>query len=308
MRKPARVSARRKRRPSLRPSLFLVPLVLILSLLLIRLVMQKSVWDGKNRFVVAVSGLDGGVSLLVFDPLSHLITTIDIPSNTSLELSHQLGTWKLGSVWHLGKQEKIGGRLLKDTITKSLLLPVDAWAEAQAMGFARGSLPSLIRAVIAPYDTSLNFKDKLNLALFSIKVQSGERLFIDLSRSGYLTKTQLLSGEEGYTVKSAPPLALEKLFSVEDVAREKARIAIYDSSSAPSVASVMTNVINILGTKVVSIQKADKSDIDCQITTRPKLATSRIIARIFSCKLQSSPPEGNYDIEIKVGESFAKRF
>ena len=104
-------------------------IILLLFLILISVfILTKSLWDTKSRFALVFANESGKVDLVVVDPHVKTITTISIPPSTQVEVAHQLGQWKLESIYRLGKQEDLDGQLLADTITKSLKLPVDAWA------------------------------------------------------------------------------------------------------------------------------------------------------------------------------------
>ena len=130
---------------------------------------------------------ENGAIVSVFDKQQGTITDIVIPGNTQVNVSRQLGTWKLASVWKLGENEKLEGVLLTETIIKNFKIPVNAW---------RDHLSGR---------TNLGVGDRLLFWFFSLGASSGDKREIDLANQNFLKKTRLWSREEGYLVSDSPP-------------------------------------------------------------------------------------------------------
>ncbi len=123
-------------------------LILLFFTLLFFLIFQSSFWDSDSKLTLVVNKKDGDVLIAVFNPVVDEVTSITIPKNTQLKVARQLGTWKAGSVWQLGENEDLEGKLLQETITYHLKLPVVAWADSPAEGFASGGLVHLVKEAI----------------------------------------------------------------------------------------------------------------------------------------------------------------
>ena len=129
-------------------------------------------WDGKTRLALAIHNPDDSIAVAVFDPETNSISTLLIPQDVEVEVARQLGTWKAGSVWKLGINEKVGGKLVSETVTKALELPTEAWADTGAMGLTSENSFSIWRAALVSYKTNLNFKDKVKMAMFALGVKN----------------------------------------------------------------------------------------------------------------------------------------
>lgn len=288
-------------------SLFPLSLIILLIILVAFWFLLKSNWDGQTRFVLVFPDQGGGVSLVVADPHAKIITTLLIPGSTQVTVAGQLGVWKLSSVHHLGQQENLGGQLMADTITKSLKFPVDAWSEALAAGFVSKHPLPLLKALFLPYSTSLSTKDRLKLALFSLSVKNSNIIKLNLEETGYLDRTRLVSGEEGYLIKNNLPPTLIRLFSISEISQANARVGILNASDNSAIVLIVSKIIEVLGTKVVSIQQAEAQDFECQVSPGRDL-TAQKIAQVFHCQLLNEDPPGNLDLLLKLGTRFPKRF
>lgn len=98
--------------------IFIVVVFLTLLAFLVFFLTRARYWDGKTKLSVVINERDN-VLISTFDPTLEEVTTVKIPASTQVEVSRSLGSWKLGSVWKLGKNEKVGGRLLQETIVKN---------------------------------------------------------------------------------------------------------------------------------------------------------------------------------------------
>jgi len=101
---PLKGSRRKKRRKSKKTNnnvtktafflLFAFVFFLLISL-------RTRFWDSTTKLALVVNREDV-VLIYIFDKGLEEITTITIPNSTQVQVSRQLGTWKLGSVWKLG--------------------------------------------------------------------------------------------------------------------------------------------------------------------------------------------------------------
>jgi len=65
-------------------------------------------------------------------------------------------------------------------------------------------------------------------------------------------------------------------------------------------------IIEVLGGKIVSVDKKQEAgDFDCEILGNNKQINKKI-ANLFSCKVISGKTD--FDLEIRLGTKFAKRF
>lgn len=282
--------------------IFLVPLLLFLLI-----TFQTRFWKSSAKTSLVISKENGEVVISVFDPGLEKITNITFPRNTEVDVAKQLGRWQLGSVRELGENEDLEGKLLAETMVKHFKLPVAAWADAPALGFAEGDIVGIIKASLLPYKTNLGIGDKLKLGLFSIRIKNLKRESIDFSEGNILKKVTLIGGEEGYVLAGRLPNYIVALFSNSSISNGGAVVVILDATGKANVAEEVGEVIEVMGVKLANIKKEEADDFDCEVKGKDKELLEEI-AQVFSCKKLKIVPEGNYDLEIRIGREFSRRF
>lgn len=283
---------------------FFLAVFLVLSVVFL----QSKFWDDTSRLALVVNAAGGEHILLsVFDPEKSEITNIFIPRSTEVSVARALGTWQLGSVWELGKNENLDGRLLSETITYHFNLPVVAWADTPAAGFSGGSLYANARAAFLPYKTNLKTGDKIRIALYSVGVKSFKRRDVYLENTSALAERVLKSGEKGYVFKSRPPGSILILFSDERMSKTGDRVVIKNFSGKPYLSEVVAEVLDVLGGKVTSTTRQDVEDFDCEIVGRQRRVITKV-ALIFDCEEVNTTPSGSFDLEVRIGKRFGERF
>lgn len=282
-------------------------LTLVFVAFLFFLAFQTRFWDKDSKLTLVINKKDGDVLVAVFNPVVDEVTNITIPKNTQLRVARQLGTWKAGSVWQLGENEGLEGKLLQETITYHLELPVVAWADSPAEGFASGELVALAKAVSLPYKTNLKIGDRLKLALFSFGVKNFKREEINLAETKLLKKTRLIDGGEGFVLVGDLPASILALFSDIKISQKGTSVLIKNATGKKSVAEQVGGIIEVLGAKVAAIKEEENGDFDCLVLGKDQKAVEKL-AQVFSCQKEKSLPSGSLDLEIRLGEGFAKRF
>ena len=285
---------------------FLVTL-LILTAFVSYIFLSSDFWDGKNKLPIAIATDGGNVTIAVFDPGVREITSVLIPGDTEVELARGLGTLRIKNVSQLGENEGLGGQLLSETLTSHFKFPVAVWADSEAQGFLSKNIFDLAKSVVVPYKTNLKLGDRARVALFSIGIQNTKRSEIDLSESSYLEKANLKDGQLGYTVSGRLPSSLLVIFSDPEISKKGLTVAILDYTSNQVSARKLGEVIEVLGAKVATVSEKDVDQFDCRVKgVNPKIAER--VATLLSCQTQESDVEGNFDLQIEIGEDFAKRF
>jgi len=263
-------------------------------------------WQKDSKLSVVVPVDNGDVNVLTFDPIGESITRLVIPGETQVVVARQLGTWRIKSVWGLGKDEGLSGKLLAETVIGQFKLPVYIWASQRALGYWQGDAKSILGSTISFYDTNLGVGDKLRLAIFSFRVKNFKKQEIDLSSSSILKKRTLVDGEDGYIVTGSTPANILAVFSDTEIAYANSKVQIIDSTKSKLSAETVGEVLETVGMKVASITKAEEEDIDCLVSGSIKKAVDEVI-NIFSCK-EGEEDTGAFDLVIKIGNEFEKRF
>ena len=283
--------------------LYLVFAIVVLFLLLFS---KSSYWDTASKIAIVFNGSDGP-QIVVFDKELEEITQILIPKDTETQVSRQLGTWKIGSVWQLGENEKLGGKLLAESITFHLKFPVYAWADRGVRGFVSGGPFSFIKAIILPYKTNLSFADRLKLAQFTLRVREFKKSEIKLSQTSAVRPTKLIDGSEGYQLTGLVPAGILALFSDTQIAQSQTRVVIHDATAKYKLAEEVGEIIEVMGAKVTAIKKEDNGNYDCKVTGADKKSLEKV-ALFLGCEKSAEEVTGSFDLEIYLGSEFPKRF
>lgn len=264
-------------------------------------------WNGKSKLSLAINKSDGDVLITTFDPVLGEVTNLTIPGDTQVSVARQLGKRRLKNVWPLGEDENLSGKLLTETLSRNLKFPVYNWADSPAGGFSKQNILEILKAIYLQYDTSINYKDRIRIALFSIRVKNIDRINFDLKDFSYLTKANLVDGEEGYVVTGTVPQRLTAIFSDQSISEKQLRVNIINATGARDLAESVGEVVETLGLKVAAIESIGIEPFDCQIVGE-EVEAVELMSKILSCDFEEKPIEGNFDVEVKIGEDFRQRF
>ncbi|KKU12128.1 MAG: hypothetical protein UX19_C0006G0004 [Candidatus Woesebacteria bacterium GW2011_GWA1_45_8] len=293
----------RKKRFSLKKLLFFI---LILGGVFGLIKSQTRVWNGRDKLVVAVNSTDE-IVVSTFDPETSEITNIYIPGETQVSSSRQLGTFRIKNIWKLGKNEKVGGILLAETVTKNFKFPVSSWADEKGLAFSSADAADAIGAIFSPFDTNLGIGDRLALLIFSLKVKNTNRVEIKLAQTNYLKSAKLIDGEEGYLISGSSSQAVASIFADSEFSSKALRIVIKNETGETTDAVWVAQLLEVLGGKVSSIVKGETKSYNCEVLGDEKTIV-RKVAAILGCKVGGSITEGNFNLEVKLGRGFAERF
>lgn len=282
----------------------LIPALLILvGFLFVRL--RTVYWNNHDKLAFAYRGSSGDVGITVADPALTELTTLIIPGDTQVDVAENYGTLRLKNVWQLSHDEKLGGRLLSETVTQNFLFPTFLWADNDGENIEKSGLLGIIKFIFNPMGTNIPFGDRVYLGLFALKVPSLGRSEIDLGESQFLQKEILNDGVSGFIINGQPSGRLTVYFSDNDLSAAGARVNIVDATGAPAVSDKVGQIVEVIGGKVVNVEKKDPGAFDCEIVgTDPKIVKK--IMNLFSCSRGAGKSE--FDLEIRLGQKFAKRF
>lgn len=300
-----RIKLGRNRRHFRIPLIVWPVVLLVLAILFVNIFVKF--WNGKDKLILAINSPNGDIVVSTFDPNLGEVTNITIPGSTQVNVSRQLGTWKLRSVWALGQNEKIAGKLLAETVTKNFKFPTAAWADSPAVAFGQQSLGPMFKAVFGPYKTNLRIGDRVKLALFSLGVKNTNRVDINLADTLILQKAKLIDGENGYLVESSQPDNIMVIFSDSRISSGNYTVNIKNASTNDSLPESVGAVLQVLGAKIASVVEDKTAPVDCEISGKDARFI-RKVAEIYSCKASFKAPEGSFDMELRLGEKFAKRY
>lgn len=295
---------------------FLLGIILLIALLLATygrkmfLSWQASTWIPQTRLTVVVANKNPEIYSI--DSETGKVLKAVIPANTQLTASFGYGNWLAGSLWTFGIQEKRGGELLAKSVQKSFGIPVDAWIgeggevlfESNPFGFV-SSYPIAVAAGRAK--TNLTFYDRLSLLLKALPSEIEE---VNLQAIGVLRKTTFSDGVEGYAVTPDKTKALS-MFRDDGIFLEDQKLTIINSSSRAGLALLVGQISANLGLRVVDIQNKQSRVETCEVRGNNLQLQSRGAKRLiqlFNCETQSDELNNSLEIQLVLGEAFAKGF
>ncbi len=262
-------------------------------------------WNGKDKLSLTIERSRGDVSVIVFDPKLNEETILTIPGATEVNVAENLGSLIIKNVWRLGHDQKVGGRLLSETVTKNFLFPSYLWSDSNAESLISPNVSGLIGFVFGRGETNLGLYDKFSLALFSLKVRAIDRSEIDLGRAQFLRKGRISDGSVGFLLSGDVSERLTANFSDYGFSGRLVRVFIKDETGTLGVSDNVGQILEVMGGKVASIDKLSAADTDCNVTGGDINLVIKV-AQLFSCKKSISG--GKDDINIILGSGFAKRF
>lgn len=263
-------------------------------------------WNGEEKLSMVIRDSSGGVTISTFDPVSEQVNNIYIPGNTQIETARQLGIWKIGSVWDLSQNEKLGGKLLSESVMHQFNLPVGIWSDEQALGLAKGGVKGLVKSALFPYESNLTRIDKIQLAIFSFGVKNKNRINLDLSDTQTLEYKRLKDGSEGFVIANEIIERNKIIFADRQISSEINTLSIINNSGDILAAEGVGKMAEVLGAKVASIKNNEKEQYDCYVWGKNEYITNKF-ASLLNCE-RSDNPSSSYDIVIELGEKFLDRY
>jgi hypothetical protein len=274
-----------------------IPLIVILSLFLY-LKLSTRYWNGHDKLAFVFQASGDAVGVAILDPVLNEETTLIIPGDTEVDVARGYGTLRIKNVWQLGVNEKLEGALLAETLTDSFLFPTNLWSDTD--------LSNVWKFIFAPKETNIPFGDRLAAGIFALRVSGIDKTEIDLAKSQFLHKETLTDGKPGYVISGPVSSRLTVYFSDNNFADKNLKFSLTDATGSYGVADGVGKVLEVLGGKVVRVdKKTGDNSLDCEVFGHNPDAVKKV-STLFSCKKVSD--KSNFDLEMRMGVKFAKRF
>jgi len=285
-----------------------LPIILIIGLLII-IRSDTKYWNAQDKFILAYRLESGEVAVSVLDPKLDELTTLLVPGDTEVDVARNYGELRIKNVWQLGINEGAGGSLLAETVSQNFLFPVFLWSDSDAKSLADGSLPGILHFIVFPKSTNIALGDRFSAGLFALRVNNSGRGLIDLGKNQFLLKQKLTDGQSGFVLGGPISPRLTVYFSDNYISDANSggnlKVVIKDTTGVPGVADKVGQIVEVMGGKVVSVEKKNSDSSDCLVLGTDHRVVKKI-ADLFSCKTGGS--RGEMDLEIDLGASFARRF
>ncbi len=252
----------------------------------------------QDRYALVAAEPKTDAHIVVIDTKALTITDVVIPASTHVSVGQNLGSWPLSSVYELG--EGTPGVLVKDTITKTFGLPIDGWINGPHDKIL--TIPSLFMG----YDTNLTIKDRVHLVMRTIFSRYGYST-LNLKDTLYLRQSTFTSGDTGYEPVGALPISIAHLFVLPEFSYGQQTIGIMHTPETDEEVEMVSQVIERLGSKVVSIEVVEEDPASCTVLARKRIKSALVLANVFGCTVKVQN-ELHVDLAVQIGSSFSNRY
>lgn len=266
-----------------------------------------NLWSDDQKLAVVVDDGDKGVVVVLLDPIHNEIHKFYYPESLQIETARNLGSWKIGSLWRLGANEKVGGMLLAHSVNKSLMTPVSAWADSKFLALLDKNFLNIPKnLIIAGNVSNLSLIDRIKIARLSLRVDDSKVMSYTSDNMNYIAETKLNDGSDGYVVTRQPSARILSLFINEHLRTNPNSTVIINSTGNRLKARQFGEVLEVTGIKIASIRDEAHEIGDCEISAANQ-KSAELLSRYFACSY-STKTSTNFDIEIRIGEDFIDRF
>ena len=304
IRKKRKIKKKSGKKNIIRISIFWIIFVSILLFIWISL-FSGSVWEKKSKLVLVRAKTTDSVDLLIFDPSNSEVVEFVIPEGTEVEVVGNLGIRKIGKLWDLSVDENKEGLLLRNTIEKNFLLPVDGWIGPDTNPISANYFDK-IKFVLIGNNTNLNLRDRLKIIIFLLKNPKSDvrQNFKDFS---FLKEGIGEDGKHNYQINGEITERIRAYFSEKYFFENNYKIMIKRGPENSYLSEKVGKIIEILGAKpAYSTYNSDLEIEGCIIYTKD-LYLSTKLTNIFNCKLMDKK-EGVFDAVIYIGSGLEKEF
>jgi len=273
------------------------------------------IWNGQFNINLLVR--NPRIFLLSYNPKEEKITILNIPDELFLDVPFGFGKWQLRSIYELGQSQKqIGGdRLLADTLTNFLAIPIDGFLDFSALQDQKSATEVVEFLRKNPF-SGLNFLSALKTdltiwELLRLKLGMG-RVRFDKVKELNLDKLSVLDREnlpDGTPVYTTDPVKLDSVlsdFADPAITFEHKTIAVLNTTGQPQLAQKVARLITNLGGNVIITTNASQKLQKTLIQGEQSL-TLRRLKQIFrlSDKINSSDENiisSRAQINVLLGE------
>lgn len=295
----AKMAVRRSRIAHQNPAFFLGRFIFLIFVAVVAVFAWRifSAWQARrfnlgDRVTIVVATSDPQV--YSYNSQNNLLTIIKIPKNTEIDAAGGYGRWLVGSLWKFGIQEK-KEYLLAHSIQKSFGIPIDGFIDNEESVLAH---------------TNLNFFDRLDFLFVIRRVTEVNRREIDLVKSGVLVKKTLSDGTDGFVVVPDKAATVFSSLYDDDVFQEGKTLRIVNTTSTDGLGKDTFRIASTLGLRTLAIDSSEEKYTGvCKVRVQKKHRNSESLRRlvaIFGCEVGNDDFDGPTNIEMVLGENFAK--
>ncbi len=291
-------------------------------------------WDGKSSINIGFAQIDPvsnktkDLSIVSYSPKNLKATVLHISNLVYTDLPKNYGSWRVESIYKLGEEEnpKIGGELLKMSLSKLVGLPLDGIIISQKNdGKFEDKIsswrknPISLSSFLSDIKTDLTPFEMARLILSLRGVREDRLISLDFATSS-ITESKLLP--DSSRVLGVDNIRLDSFIrqnlSDESIIDENLTVAIFNATNRGGLAAEVSRVVTNLGANVVIMATAQNLQSESLVLVKPEddalldTVTYQRLAQVFAphClknTCQSTDPKilsSRAQINIVLGEDY----
>jgi hypothetical protein len=238
-------------------------------------------WDGVNRFtMIVINKNNSSVQVLSIDPETNQPVRINLPGDMEVNTVSGRGVWKIKSLVALSA--KYGYVWAADSIANYLGISYTAVRE------------------------KVGIWDKIAWWNLSRNVSWQD---IDLADLSLVSETYAPDGDRILGLTSRWQDKAEDLFYSSNLAKEKIKVEVYNTTNVTGLATQVAQVIENAGVKVTIVDASDLKTGRCLVMSLPGTENDRGIKWLinnFRCNWKKLSGMDGGEVKIYIGQEYAR--
>ncbi len=242
-------------------------------------------WDGGSVINLVIAKSEGDnlrqLNFVSLNPVEEKLAILKLSEDIYIDVPRNFGSWKLGSIYKLGQENKpvMGEDLLKMSISRMLALPVDGIVVVSSKDDL--DIENLVSewknnmfsglGFLTNIKTDLSLKETMDFVFKAGKVRHDNITSVDFFRSS-LTQSKLLP--DSSRVLGVDAVKLDNLLkqSLVDntISEEDLTVAIFNGTDYPGLTAEAVRLVNNLGARVTIITNSSEKFVKNGVFINPE--------------------------------------
>lgn len=220
--------------------------VAVIAAVIFRLV-QTSQLNNLNQVSFGlIEGSSNRIILSTYHKQTNELTFVVVPPNLKLPLIYGYGTYQIGVVPQLGKQEELGNTLLTNSVNQALGLSLEGFAIIDTY---RDWEDVPINSVVS--QLSLSLQDKLWLRHKLRNANTTE--LIELVTSSTVSQETRVDGEVEYVLTPSVLRFIQDKLGNRELAKQSLEMAVVNATPHSGLATQVANSLKLAGFDVINV-------------------------------------------------------
>ena len=263
-------------------------------------------WDGASMINLVFAKSEGDnlrqLNFVSLNPVEEKLSILKLSEDIYIDVPRNFGSWKLGSIYKLGQENKpaMGEDLLKMSISKMLALPVDGIVVVNSNGdldmenlvadWKKNMFSGL--GFLTNVKTDLTLKETMDFVFKAGKVRQDNITSVDFFRTS-LTQSKLLP--DSSRVLGVDAVKLDSLIKQSlidnSISEEDLTVAIFNGTDYPGLTADAVRLVNNLGARVTIITNSSEKFVKNGVFINPEAGSVAEDSRTYRRLSEVFAPE-----------------